>query len=64
MAYGRRGEGLSSEGEPERMRFAGGDQAVHKAKLAAKGKLGILRIGSYQLLAMRLCPQSFVSFEN
>jgi DNA-binding transcriptional LysR family regulator len=34
------------------------DQAVHKAKLAAKGSWGFCGSGSYQLLAMRLCPQS------
>jgi hypothetical protein len=28
MAYGWRGEGLSSEGEPERMRFAGGADSI------------------------------------
>jgi hypothetical protein len=31
MAYGWRGEGLSSEGEPERMRFAGRADSIGRS---------------------------------
>src|ERR1700732_4066623 len=38
------------------------DQAIRRARLAANGKLGLLRIGLISMPEVRLCPTSFDNY--